>query len=167
MDEEDVYWCSCRHCFLAQCVEELSAALKELDAYHSGLAQGGEPKANLAELTSAVRASPEFRERQARPSLHINICTRLVARCQEKRLAEVWEVEQDIAVGHKPFRKNLDGVRRLTRDAAMPRPVRLRLLLLLMTASSTDELTEANKQQLIREGGLTPDAHLFANLEHV
>ncbi|RNF05871.1 putative syntaxin binding protein [Trypanosoma cruzi] len=49
----------------------------------------------------------------------------------------------------------------------MPRPVRLRLLPLLVTASSTDELTEAKKQQLLREGGLTPDAHLFANLEHV
>ncbi|ESS61389.1 syntaxin binding protein [Trypanosoma cruzi Dm28c] len=49
----------------------------------------------------------------------------------------------------------------------MPRPVRLRLLLLLVTASSTDELTEAKKQQLIRDGGLTPDARLFANLEHV
>ncbi|RNC40945.1 syntaxin binding protein, partial [Trypanosoma cruzi] len=49
----------------------------------------------------------------------------------------------------------------------MPRPVRLRLLLLLVAASSTDELTEAKKQQLIRDGGLTPDAHLFANPEHV
>ncbi|PWV21325.1 putative syntaxin binding protein [Trypanosoma cruzi] len=49
----------------------------------------------------------------------------------------------------------------------MPRPVRLRLLLLLVAASSTDELTEAKKQQLIRYGGLTPDAHLFASLEHV
>ncbi|RNC44282.1 putative syntaxin binding protein [Trypanosoma cruzi] len=49
----------------------------------------------------------------------------------------------------------------------MPWPVRLCLLLLLVTASSTDELTEANKQQLIRDGGLTLDAHLFANLEHV
>ncbi|PWV21332.1 putative syntaxin binding protein [Trypanosoma cruzi] len=49
----------------------------------------------------------------------------------------------------------------------MPRPVRLRLLLLLVTASNTDELTEAKKRQLIRDGGMTPDAHLFANLEHV
>ncbi|KAF8303532.1 hypothetical protein TcYC6_0037490 [Trypanosoma cruzi] len=47
----------------------------------------------------------------------------------------------------------------------MPRPVRLRLLLLLVTASGSDELTEVKKQQLIRDGGLTPDAHLFANLE--
>ncbi|PWU99342.1 putative syntaxin binding protein [Trypanosoma cruzi] len=49
----------------------------------------------------------------------------------------------------------------------MPRPVRLRLLPLFVTASSTDELKEAKKQQLIRDGGLTPEAHLFANLEHV
>ncbi|KAF8303690.1 hypothetical protein TcYC6_0041290 [Trypanosoma cruzi] len=49
----------------------------------------------------------------------------------------------------------------------MPRPVRLRLLLLLVAASNTDELTEAKKQQLIQDGGLTPDAHLLANLEHV
>ncbi|KAF5217757.1 hypothetical protein ECC02_009390 [Trypanosoma cruzi] len=167
MDGEDVYWCSCRHCFLAQCVEELSVALKKLHAYHPGLAQGVEPKANLAELGSAVRASPEFRERQVRPSLHIDACARLVAQYREKRLAEVWEVEQDIAVGQKPFGKNLDGVRHLTRDAAMPRPVRLRLFLLLVAASNTDELKEVKKQQLIRDGGLTPDAHLFANLEHV
>ncbi|KAF8303544.1 putative syntaxin binding protein [Trypanosoma cruzi] len=49
----------------------------------------------------------------------------------------------------------------------MPRPVRLRLFLLLVAASSTDELTEARKQQPIRDGGLTPDAHLLANLKHV
>ncbi|PWV03937.1 putative syntaxin binding protein [Trypanosoma cruzi] len=61
----------------------------------------------------------------------------------------------------------LSGVRRLARDAAMPRLVRLRLLLLLLAASSTDELTEAKKQQLIQDGGLTPDAYLFATLEHV
>ncbi|KAF8284864.1 putative syntaxin binding protein [Trypanosoma cruzi] len=93
-------------------------------------------------------------------------CARLVAQYWGKRLAEVCEVEQDIAVGHQ-LRKYLDGVRHLTRVAAMPRPVRLRLLPLFMTASSTDELKEANRQQLIRDGGLTPDARLFANLEHV
>ncbi|KAF5216546.1 hypothetical protein ECC02_010678 [Trypanosoma cruzi] len=167
MDGEDVYRCSCRHCFFAQCVEELSVALKKLHAYHPGLAQGVEPKAKLVRLGSAVRAPPEFRERQARLSLHIDACARLVAQYREKRLAEVREVEQDIAVGHQPLRKSLDGVRHLTRGSAMPRPVRLRLLLLLVAASSTDELTEAKKQQLIRDGGLTPDAHLLANLEHV
>ncbi|PWV20765.1 putative syntaxin binding protein 1 [Trypanosoma cruzi] len=72
VDEEDVYWRSYRHCFLAQCVEELSVALKNLHAYHPGLAHGVEPKANLAELSSAVRSPPEFRERQARLSLHID-----------------------------------------------------------------------------------------------
>ncbi|PWV19861.1 putative syntaxin binding protein [Trypanosoma cruzi] len=167
MDEEDEYWCSYRHCFLAQCVEEPLVALKKPHAYHPGLAQGVEPKANLAELGSAVRAPPEFWERQARLSLHIDFCARLLVQYREKRLAEVWEVEQDIAVGHKPLRKNLDGVQHLAGDAAMPRPVRLRLLLLLVAASNTDELTEARKQQLIRDGGLTPDAHLFANLEHM
>ncbi|PWU87141.1 putative syntaxin binding protein [Trypanosoma cruzi] len=167
IDGEDAYWRLYRHCFLAQCMEELLLALKKLHAYQPGLAQGGEPKANLAELSRAVRTPPEFRVRQARPSLHIDICAGLVAHYREKRLAEVRGVEQDIAVGHKLLRKNLDGVRHLTRDAAMPRPVRLRLLLLLVTASSTEELTEANRQQLILVGGLTPDAHLFANLEHV
>ncbi|RNC53124.1 putative syntaxin binding protein [Trypanosoma cruzi] len=49
----------------------------------------------------------------------------------------------------------------------MPRPVRLRLLLLPVAASSTDELTEVKGQQLTQDGGLTPDAHLSANLEHV
>ncbi|KAF8303835.1 putative syntaxin binding protein 1 [Trypanosoma cruzi] len=102
---EDVYRRSYRHCFLAQCVEELSVALKKLHAYHPGLAHGVEPKAKLAEVGSAVRAPPEFRERQARVSLQIDFCARLVAQYREKRLAEVQEVEQDIAVGHKPLRK--------------------------------------------------------------
>ncbi|KAF8294328.1 syntaxin binding protein 1 [Trypanosoma cruzi] len=167
IDEEDVYWCAYRHRFFAQCLEELPAALKKLHADHPGLAQGVEQKANLAELGSSVRALPEFQEKQARLSLHIDICTRLVAQYREKRLAEVCEVEQDIAAGRKPFRKNLEGVWRLTKDAAILRPVRLRLLLLLVAASGSDELTEAKKQQLIQDGELTADAHLFANLEHV
>ncbi|PWU88836.1 putative syntaxin binding protein 1 [Trypanosoma cruzi] len=74
---------------------------KKLHAYHPGLAQDVEPKANLVRLSSAVRALLKFRERQARLSLQIDICTRLVAQYWEKRLAEVREVEQDIAVGHK------------------------------------------------------------------
>ncbi|KAF5214886.1 putative syntaxin binding protein [Trypanosoma cruzi] len=45
---------------------------EKLHAYHPGLAQGVEPKAKLVRLSSAVRALPEFRERQARLSLHID-----------------------------------------------------------------------------------------------
>ncbi|PWV03153.1 putative syntaxin binding protein [Trypanosoma cruzi] len=45
---------------------------KKLHAYYPGLAQGVEPKANLVRLSSAVRALPKFRERQARLSLHID-----------------------------------------------------------------------------------------------
>ncbi|RNC54219.1 putative syntaxin binding protein [Trypanosoma cruzi] len=76
MDEEDVYRCFYRHCFLAQCVEEPSVALKKLHAYHPGLAHGVEPKAKLAELGSAVRAPPEFWER-GKPDCR---CTSIFAR---------------------------------------------------------------------------------------
>ncbi|PWU99343.1 putative syntaxin binding protein 1 [Trypanosoma cruzi] len=80
-------------------------ALKKLHAYHPGLAQGVEPKANLVRLSSAVRAPPEFRERQPDRRCTSIFCARLVAQYWEKRLAEVCEVEQDIAVGHKLLRK--------------------------------------------------------------
>ncbi|PWV06145.1 putative syntaxin binding protein [Trypanosoma cruzi] len=40
MDEEDAYWRSYRHYFLARCVEELLVALKKLHAYNPGLGAG-------------------------------------------------------------------------------------------------------------------------------
>ncbi|KAF8278137.1 hypothetical protein TcBrA4_0117430 [Trypanosoma cruzi] len=92
---------------------------KKLHAYYPGLAQGVEPKANLAELSSAVRLRRSFLRGKPDCRCTSIFCARLVAQYWEKRLAEVCEVEQDIAVGHQ-LRKNLDGMRHLTRDAAMP-----------------------------------------------
>ncbi|RNE97575.1 putative syntaxin binding protein [Trypanosoma conorhini] len=167
IDEDDVYWCSYRHRFFAQCLEELPAALNELHAEHPALAQGLEKRTDLAELGGAVRGLLEFQEKQAKLSLHIDICSRLMGLYREQRLAEVCEVEQDIAAERRPFKENLESVRRLTKDAAIPEPVRLRLLLLFAAASNTEEFTEAKKQQLLQGCGLASKAHLFANLEQL
>ncbi|PWV01208.1 putative syntaxin binding protein 1 [Trypanosoma cruzi] len=153
--------------FFAQCLEELPAALKKLHGGSPGIGAGRGAEGQSCGVgefgAGSAGVSGEAGQTVA-AHRHLHEACGAVP---EKRLAEVCEVEQDIAAGRKPFRKNLDGVWRLTKDAAIPRPVRLRLLLLLVAASSADELTEAKKQQLIQDGELTADAHLFANLEHV
>ncbi|KAH9577668.1 Sec1-like protein [Trypanosoma melophagium] len=167
LDEEDSYWCQYRHRFFAHCLEELPAALKKLHQDNPTLAQGLTQAPNVAELGSAVRALPEFQEKQGKLSLHIDICTKLMAIYRENRLAEVCEVEQDIAAERKNFKTNLENVRRLVKDFTIPQSVRLRLSLLLAAGSDTVNFPEVKKQQLIQEGGLMGDSTKFANIELV
>ncbi|KEG07651.1 syntaxin binding protein 1 [Trypanosoma grayi] len=167
VDEEDPYWCRYRHRFFAHCLEELPAALKKLHSENPSLAQGMGQNANVAELGGAVRALPEFQEKQAKLSMHIDICTKVMAQYRERRLAEVCEVEQDIAAERKPFKTNLENVRRLLKEVTVPQEVRLRLLLLFVAASNTSEFTEVRKQQLIQESGMAGDVNRIASLEHL
>ncbi|ORC92821.1 syntaxin binding protein 1 [Trypanosoma theileri] len=167
LDEEDLYWCQYRHRFFAHCLQELPTTLKKLHQENPTLAQGVTQAANVAELGSAVRALPEFQEKQGKLSLHIDICTKLMAIYRENRLAEVCEVEQDIAAGRKNFKTNFENVRRLVKDLTIPQSVRLRLSLLLAAGSDTTEFSQMKKQQLIQESGIMGDVSQFANIDRI
>jgi syntaxin-binding protein 1 len=164
IDEQDPYWCQYRHRFFPVCLEEIPRKLQELIAANPALANGmsniaaGGSGNKLADVGSAIRALPEFQERQAKLSVHIDICTKIMDLYKQQKLAEVCEVEQDMATGRRSFKEIYDTVHRLTADVSLPLPVRARLLLLLCAATNTREFTEAKKLMLLQESGLTSEA---------
>lgn len=164
IDEQDPVWCQYRHRFFPVCLEEIPRKLQELIAANPALANGmsnmaaGGTGNKLADVGSAIRALPEFQERQAKLSVHIDICTKIMDLYKQQKLAEVCEVEQDMATGRRSFKEVYENVRRLAADVSLPLPVRARLLLLLCAATNTREFTEAKKLMLLQESGLTSEA---------
>ncbi|KAG5476809.1 hypothetical protein CUR178_03995 [Leishmania enriettii] len=162
IDEHDPYWCQHRHKFFPVCLVEFPKMLQDLMAANPALVAGSRNSNNgfgvgskLADIGSAIRALPEFLEQQAKLSLHIDICTRVMDRYKQQKLAEVCEVEQDIATGRRPFKELYDTVHRMTADVSMPLGVRVRLILLLIAGTNTREFSEAKKLMLLQEAGLS------------
>lgn len=170
IDEQDPYWCQYRHRFFPVCLEEIPRKLQDLIAANPALANGMSNIAGggnkLASVGSAIRALPEFQERQAKLSVHIDICTKIMELYKQQKLTEVCEVEQDLATGRRPFKETYESVRRLSADVSLPLPVRVRLLLLLCAAANTREFTEAKKLMLLQESGLTSEAERCNSLTH-
>ncbi|CAG9576552.1 putative Sec1/Munc18 related protein [Leishmania major strain Friedlin] len=167
IDEHDPYWCQYRHKFFPVCLLEFPKKLQSLMAanpnlvagmrrLNSGYGAGGK----LGDVGSAIRALPEFQEQQAKISLHIDICTKIMDHYKQQKLAEVCEVEQDVATGRRPFKELYDNIHRLTADVSLPLGVRVRLILLLIAGTNTREFSEAKKLMLLQEAGLSSQADL-------
>ncbi|KAG5502005.1 hypothetical protein JKF63_04276 [Porcisia hertigi] len=165
IDEKDPYWCQYRHKFLPLCFKEIPKKLQELMDENPTLAMGmrklnsGYGTSNkLGAVSNAIRELPEFRERQAKLSLHIDICTKIMNHYKQQKLAEVCELEQDIATGRRPFKEVFDYTYRMTADTSLPLGVRVRLILLLIAGANTRDFPEAKKLMLLQGAGLSNEA---------
>lgn len=161
IDEQDPYWCQYRHKFFPVCLAEIPKKLQDLMSANPALVAGmsklsapGGSNNKLADVGSAIRALPEFQEKQAKLSLHIDICTKVMDRYKQQKLAEVCEVEQDIGAARRPFKELYDSVHRLAADVSLPLNVRVRLVLLLIAGTNTREFSDAKKVLLMQEAGL-------------
>lgn len=158
IDELDPYWCMYRHQFFQTCLEELPKKLQELikenPSLSAGMDRGGSSGNKMAELGSAIRALPEFQEKKAKLSMHIDICTKIMDQYKQQKLMDVCEVEQDMATSRRPFKEVYESVRRLAADVAIPLNARVRLMLLLIATTNSREFTEAKKLLLLQEVGL-------------
>ncbi|GET89590.1 syntaxin binding protein 1, putative [Leishmania tarentolae] len=165
IDEHDPYWCQYRHKFFPVCLLEFPKKLESLVESNPDLVAGVRRPSNvygtgnkLADAGKAIRALPEFQEKQAKISLHIDICTKIMDRYNQQKLAEVCEVEQDVATERRPFKELYDNIRRLTADVSLPLGVRVRLILLLIASTNTREFSEAKKLMLLQDAGLSSHA---------
>ncbi|CBZ28048.1 putative syntaxin binding protein 1 [Leishmania mexicana MHOM/GT/2001/U1103] len=166
IDEHDPYWCQYRHKFFPVCLLEFPKKLQSLMAANPNLVAGMKrlnsgygAGSKLVDVGSAIRALPEFQEQQAKISLHIDICTKIMDRYRQQKLAEVCEVEQDVATGCRPFKELYDNIHRLAADVSLPLGVRVRLTLLLIAGTNTREFSEAKKLMLLQETGLSSEAN--------
>ncbi|EPY20092.1 syntaxin-binding protein 1 [Strigomonas culicis] len=164
VDEQDPYWCQYRHANINVCLEAFPRLLKELVAANPNLVQGMSKDMNLNDVGSAIRALPEFQEKQGRLSMHVDILTRLMELYNTQKLATVCELEMDMAAERRPFKELFELVRQSVADASIPVPVRLRLLLRFIASSDTREFSEAKRQLLVQESGLANEASRCSNM---
>lgn len=163
LDEMDPYWCKYRHTYLPKAVEEIPAALKQLLADNPALAGGLEKGAKLSEVGNAIRSLPEFQEKQAKLSMHIDLLSKIMDLYKSKNLTEVVNLEQKIATNDISFKDAYDAVKKIRADD----DIKLRLVLLLSVCYSPKDFTAAKRQQLITDTGLSMYADHIANVDAV
>nr|CCC92651.1 unnamed protein product [Trypanosoma congolense IL3000] len=167
VDEEDPYWTLYRHRSFVDCMVEFPKELKKLHSENPHLANKRSAAVDIAELSNITRVLRSFQKEQGRLSVHIDICTNISNAYQEQGLNAVCEAEQDIAAGRKSLKSNIETVRRITKDLAVPWDVRLRLLLLLAAATDTSEFSQTKKQLLIKQAELEEEIDTFSRLEQL
>lgn len=162
LDELDPYWCKFRHTFLPKAVEQIPAALKQLLADNPALAGGLEKGAKLSEVGNAIRSLPEFQEKQAKLSMHIDILSKIMDLYKSHNLTEVSVLEQKIACGGS-FKDTYEAVKKTVKNAHYD--LKLRVVLLLCACCTSREFTAAKKQSLIQDLGLEMDSTSIMNME--
>lgn len=164
LDELDQYWCKFRHMFLPNAVEQLPAALKQLLADNPELAGGLEKGSKLNAVAKAIRSLPEFQEKQARLSMHIDILSKVMDLYKAQSLTEVSALEQKIA-GGGAFKDTYDAVKKVMKNA--DDTVKLRVMLLFCACCTSRDFTAAKKQALLQDLGLESDSMSISNLDAV
>lgn len=164
IDEMDSVWTKFRHTFLPKAIEEVPAALKKLLDDNPALAGGLEKGAKLSEVGNAIRSLPEFQEKQAKLSMHIDLLSKIMDEYKRKELTDVTSLEQKMVCGDISFKEAMDAVKKSRCDD----DCKLRLVLLLVVCfSNSKDFTAAKRQQLIQDCGLQMQAESIANIDAV
>lgn len=164
LDELDQYWCKFRHMFLPKAVEQLPAALKQLLADNPALAGGLEKGAKLSEVGNAIRSLPEFQDKQAKLSMHIDILSKVMDLYKGQNLTEVSALEQKIAAGGS-FKDTYEAIKKTMKNA--DDNLKLRMLLLFCACCTSRDFTPAKKQALLQDLGLDGESLSVANFDAV
>jgi syntaxin-binding protein 1 len=158
VDEADPFWCKYRHQPLPTCCDVIPAELRQLIADNPALVgaekQGG---TSLKDLGSAIRNLPEFQEKQAKLSMHVDICSLLVQAYQREKLADPRDVEQTIACGTGQSKQWLEAVKKACM-ALSSEESKMRLVLLFAALVASKDVSDAKKKQLLDDCGLGENA---------
>eukprot|EP00331_Platyophrya_macrostoma_P008047 CAMPEP_0176415300 /NCGR_PEP_ID=MMETSP0127-20121128/5733_1 /TAXON_ID=938130 /ORGANISM="Platyophrya macrostoma, Strain WH" /LENGTH=593 /DNA_ID=CAMNT_0017795287 /DNA_START=63 /DNA_END=1844 /DNA_ORIENTATION=+ len=164
IDEMDPVWTKFRHTFLPKAIEEVPAALKKLLDDNPALAGGLEKGAKLSEVGNAIRSLPEFQEKQAKLSMHIDLLSKIMDEYKLRGLTDVSALEQKMVCGDITFKDALDAVKKARCDDDS----KLRLILLLVVCfSNSKDFTSAKRTQLIQDCGLQMQADSIENIDVV
>eukprot|EP01012_Entosiphon_sulcatum_P025549 TRINITY_DN30882_c0_g1_i1.p1 TRINITY_DN30882_c0_g1~~TRINITY_DN30882_c0_g1_i1.p1 ORF type:complete len:613 (-),score=124.44 TRINITY_DN30882_c0_g1_i1:76-1914(-) len=155
LDEADPMWVEYRHRHIHDVQVGVAQKFQQFkDSYKGPALKGKAGKdVSLAELAEIARAEPVNQEKISRFSLHIDIADRLHAAFRAQNLADVANLEQDLATGETPDGakvKAKDLQKEVVRCLSAPNvnaECRLRLLLIYFAVDPT--LKDAVKQELM------------------
>lgn len=154
IDEQDEYWGRYRHESFDVCLSVFQEDLRKLLEEHPSLAHGMQKGVSVAAAGSAIRALPEFLERQSKLSAHVDICTGITQRYAKQQLQAVVDMELDIIYHRRPPKELLKEIKIIGGDLTISAPLRVRLLLFSFVFLSEKVFPAKMRQQLITNCGL-------------
>ena len=158
VDEADPFWCKYRHQLLPTCCDNIPAELTQLIADNPTLAGAQKQSGtSLKDLGSAIRNLPEFQDKQAKLSMHVDICSALVQVYQREKLIEPREVEQNIACGVGQSKQWLEALKKACLGISSE-DTKMRLVLLFAALVASKDVSDIKKQQMLDDCGLKDNA---------
>lgn len=154
IDERDEYWCRFRHESFDRCLRVFQDELKALLSANPSLAHGAQKGVGLAAAGSAMRALPEFLDRQAKLSTHIDICTAITQQYAKQQLQAVVDLELDVLLHRRNTKDLLKQVKMVGGDLSVPTALRVRVLTLCFAFLSEKDLPHDQRLHMISTCGL-------------
>eukprot|EP00934_Nitzschia_sp_Nitz4_P004920 Nitzschia sp. Nitz4//scaffold1_size375055//246150//248451//NITZ4_000296-RA/size375055-processed-gene-0.376-mRNA-1//1//CDS//3329541105//4910//frame0 len=162
LNEKDSLWVEMRGKHIAEVIEILSGRIKEICKSSTSSAFSGPSGGNmsLAELASALKELPEYREVMSKLSQHMHISHECMDVLKRDALLDLSDIEQTLATG-----KDEDGrapkmsemISRVEGSLLRMREVEDRLRLVLIATISQNGLSSADRDRLLRAAQLGRD----------
>uniref|UniRef100_A0A7S4K4B5 Uncharacterized protein n=1 Tax=Guillardia theta TaxID=55529 RepID=A0A7S4K4B5_GUITH len=172
LDESDALWVQLRHMHIADAInfviDEFNRFVQQNKA--ANMAKG-EAK-SLRDLSEAIKSMPQFKDRLAKYSLHMDLTKKCMALYEQKFLEKISTEEQNMATGADAQGKALKTVQQsvmnVLQDEHISEKDKLRLILIYVI--SQEGLSEADVDKLVSSAHLqnTSSAQrIVQNLKHL
>eukprot|EP01094_Clydonella_sp_ATCC50884_P014889 TRINITY_DN2545_c0_g1_i2.p1 TRINITY_DN2545_c0_g1~~TRINITY_DN2545_c0_g1_i2.p1 ORF type:complete len:441 (+),score=141.99 TRINITY_DN2545_c0_g1_i2:170-1324(+) len=107
LSDDDAVWVRLRHMHIAEAcdvvIKEFNEFLKQNKSIQT--IDNKQKVSSLKQMTEAVRAMPEYQDMKKKYALHMDMASKCMDEFEERRLAEVGAVEQDIVCGEDALGK--------------------------------------------------------------
>jgi len=172
LDDSDALWVQLRHMHIADAInfviDEFNRFVQQNKA--ANMAKG-EAK-SLRDLSEAIKSMPQFKDKLAKYSLHMDLTKKCMALYEQNFLEKISTEEQNMATGADPQGKSLKNVQQsvmsVLQDQNISEKDKLRLILIYII--SQEGLSEADVDKLVGSAHLqnTSTAQkIVQNLKHL
>ena len=159
LNDKDKLWVEMRGEHIAKVIEVLSGRIREVVNSSTSNVNRNKKGSNmsLAQLASALKELPEYREVMSKLSQHMNIAHECMDKLKRDKLLDLGDVEQTFATGKDDEGNNVplnETIRRCESSMLNIRDPKDRLRLLLIATISQGGLTNSDKDRLLRAAQL-------------
>ena len=159
LNDKDKLWVEMRGEHIAKVIEELSGRIREVVNSSTSNVSRNKKGSNmsLAQLASALKELPEYREVMSKLSQHMNIAHECMDKLKRDNLLDLGDVEQTFATGKDDDGRNVqvsETIRRCENAMLSIRDPKDRLRLMLIATISQGGLTHSDRDRLLRAAQL-------------
>jgi len=159
LNDKDKLWVEMRGEHIAKVIEELSGRIREVVNSSTSNVSRNKKGSNmsLAQLASALKELPEYREVMSKLSQHMNIAHECMDKLKRDNLLDLGDVEQTFATGKDDEGRTVplsETIRRCESSMLSIRDPKDRLRLMLIATISQGGLSHSDKDRLLRAAQL-------------